>query len=226
MAIDASISRLLAMPEGPEAFELMAQLVTDESSRVADQSRVLIASTDPRERGLGADLLGQVATIRPDLRASMVVDLVDRLSSENDPSAAESFIVALGHCHVSETLQAVIPYESHPDPDVRAAVAFAAPLLDQNASVTALLQRLSRDIDPRVRDWATFRLAESNDETPETMAALFERTADADGDTRAEGLYGLARRQDPRARALIEEELADPGASDLLYRAVDEIDTV
>jgi HEAT repeat protein len=86
---------------------------------------------------------------------------------------------------------------------VRLAVAFAVttisprPLADEARSC---LIRLSRDQDPEVRDWATFGLGTlSTDDGPDVTAALLARTSDSYHEARAEALFGLAVRRDPRA---------------------------
>ena len=71
------------------------------------------------------------------------------------------------------------------------------PLSDE---VKLSLIRLSGDVDPEVRDWATFGLGTLlTEESPEVMAALLARASDPYHEARAEALFGLAVRRDPRA---------------------------
>ena len=86
-----------------------------------------------------------------------------------------------------------------------------------------ILRSLSRDSDPDVRDWATFALAESDRTDEHTREALLARTGDEDDDTRAEAIYGLARRRDPRAREFVERALASGPVGALILRARDEL---
>ena len=75
-----------------------------------------------------------------------------------------------------------------------------------------------------MRDWATFGLAQSEAKDSATTEALAARTDDPHDDTRAEGIFGLARRHDPRARPLIERELALPIHGELIERALEELE--
>ena len=62
------------------------------------------------------------------------------------------------------------------------------------------LIKLSGDSEPEVRDWATFGLGTlSSDDGPDVRAALLARAEDPYHTTRAEALFGLAVRRDPRA---------------------------
>jgi hypothetical protein len=64
--------------------------------------------------------------------------------------------------------------------------------------------RLMEDPDPEVRNWATFGLGFLMDvDTVAVRAALWARTGDDDGEVRAEGVRGLARRHDRRAVPLL-----------------------
>ena len=105
----------------------------------------------------------------------------------------------------------------------RFAVAVALPSFELDDQGLEALRRLTADADSDVRDWATFGLAASDATDASTVRALAARTDDADDDTRAEAIFGLARRRDPRARALIQDELARPSHGVLIERALEEL---
>ena len=75
-----------------------------------------------------------------------------------------------------------------------------------------------------MRDWATFGLAESDAADGATTEALAARADDPRDATRDEGILGLARRQDVRAQALVERELRRPVHSQLIERALEELE--
>ncbi|WP_435738617.1 HEAT repeat domain-containing protein [Cellulosimicrobium sp. PMB13] len=99
----------------------------------------------------------------------------------------------------------VLALASHEDPDLRVRAMAELPFLDADdlptPEVVALAVRLTTDPVPRVRDWATFVLAQQFREvdTPELRDALAARLDDDDRETRQEALVGLAYRRDPRA---------------------------
>jgi hypothetical protein len=64
---------------------------------------------------------------------------------------------------------------------------------------------------------ALLRLIDATDST--TVEALFARTDDPHYDTRCEAILGLAKRLGPRARALVDRELAQPMVGQLIEEA-------
>jgi HEAT repeat protein len=112
-------------------------------------------------------------------------------------------VAALGHVGDPEALSQIIPLAVHPDAGVRLAVAFAVATISPRPlgdDARLGLIRLSRDNDPEVRDWATFGLGTlAADDGPDVTAALLARANDTYHEARAEALFGLAVRRDPRA---------------------------
>jgi HEAT repeat protein len=108
---------------------------------------------------------------------------------------------------------------THPDPEVRWAVAFALNR-SQEPEATALLIELSADPDAEVRDWATFGLGTQRvDDSPELREALFARLTDEHRDTRCEALLGLARRGDERVVGPLQAELEADRVGELAVEA-------
>lgn len=214
-------ARLLATSDEDRRFELIAEYMkADPASAAADGERFL-ASAEPSTRALGADLLGQAATARP-ASATAIADLIlDRLAAETDAGALACAVYAIGHTLDGRARDAVMAFADHADKDLRFAVATTLPALDLDEPALEVLRRLSRDTDDDVRDWATFGLAESGADDAATVEALAARADDPDDDTRAEAIMGLARRRDPRARGLIDHELAKPVYGSLIEEAWD-----
>ena len=95
----------------------------------------------------------------------------------------------------------------HPDPRVRYAVVFGLSGIDDDLAVDTLIE-LSADVDPHVRDWATFGLGTQIDrDDPAVRDALMARLEDPDKETRGEAIRGLATRGDTRAIPQLLHEL-------------------
>jgi hypothetical protein len=201
--VDVRIQAALATYDEDCRWELIGGAVTECPDDVLDVSVELLNSHSARERRLGADLLGRFVGVDPGARPTALETLLSTLSSERDPDCLASILAALGHVGYASVLERVIPYANHPQAAVRLAVAFAIATIGSDPLGPACRRAmigLSRDKDPEVRDWATFGLGTlSSEDGPEIREALLERAEDAYHDARAEALFGLAVRRDPRA---------------------------
>jgi HEAT repeat protein len=202
-SLDARISAALAAYDEETRWELIAGIMDECPDDVFEASTGLVRGEHERERTLGADILGRLVGTDPEAGLDVERTLLPALQNECAPHAIASMVAALGHVGDANALPQVIPLARHPDAGVRLAVAFAVttisprPLSDE---VKLGLIRLSRDEDPEVRDWATFGLGTlSIEESPEVTAALLARASDPYHEARAEALFGLAVRRDPRA---------------------------
>lgn len=187
-------------------------------------------SQDPTKRELGADILAQLGHI--DVRdtpfGSRSLPILLELLADPSPTVLRSAIVALGHLstHGVDWDPALLQgAASHPDREVRFAVAYAlGGLPDEDASIAvALWLTLMDDADTDVRDWATFGLAISEADSGRIRDALFERTGDEDEETREEALRGLAQRRDERAVPLVLAELACDEVSGAAIEAAEKL---
>lgn len=202
-SLDARIQAALAAYDEDTRWELIAGIMAECPDDVFEASTSLVGGEHERERTLGADLLGRLVGVDPEAGPDVERALLSALQNECAPHAIASMVAALGHVGDPGALTQIIPLHRHLDAGVRLAVAFAVatisprPLSDE---VKLGLIRLSRDEDPEVRDWATFGLGTlSNEESPDVTAALLARASDPYHEARAEALFGLAVRRDPRA---------------------------
>lgn len=184
-------------------WELIDAIVTECPDDVFDASRELLHAGDERSRVLGADILGRLVTVDQGQRMRVSRTLRSALATERDPSPVASIVAALGHVGDPATLDLVFPLVSHACAEVRLAVAFAVATLSLQPlgpQARVALIRLSRDDNSEVRDWATHALGTLSDaDGPEIRAALLARADDDCHEARAEALFGLAVRRDPRA---------------------------
>lgn len=101
--------------------------------------------------------------------------------------------------------------------------------VEQDAGVLdSVITALGHACDSRARA-GVLKHAEHPDENVRFAVAWSLPALDLDDDslavdTRAEGIFGLARRHDPRARPLIEHELSRPVHSALIERALEELE--
>ena len=166
----------------------------------------LLASADPRERAVGADVLAQLGWEDKTFLDESVDALLGALT---DPqvSVVESAIFALGHRGSPRAIDALLPFANHPTADLRYAAVHGLMPHDTPRVVEAMII-LSRDSDPDVRNWATFTLASQfeSDSLP-IRSALEERLTESDPEIRGEALLGLARRQHRSIASQILREL-------------------
>jgi HEAT repeat protein len=224
MTNEDRLAALLAEADEDQRWYLLDAFVRSETSAARAAAELALVSEDPRMRQMGADVLGQVVGLDRDATAEIANVLISRLEVEHDADVLGSVIIAWGHTGDSSARTGVLNYAEHPDENVRYAVAWALPAPHLDDESLAVLRRLSADPDEDVRDWATFGLAESDARDPATTEALAARTDDPHDDTRAEGIFGLARRHDPRARSLIERELSRPVHGEKIEEALEELE--
>ncbi|HJP87519.1 MAG TPA: HEAT repeat domain-containing protein [Candidatus Limnocylindrales bacterium] len=223
MATDP-LAALVAESDEDRRWDALRDFVSRDPSSAREVGERGLASDDVRTRQVAADLLGSVASIDRSMAPAVTNALLPRLGRESEVAVLDALIVSLGHAGDPRSRSAVLAHAEHPDENIRLSVASSLPLLGLDADALAALRRLSADPDEDVRDWATFGLAGSDADDSETMAALAARTDDAHDDTRAEGILGLARRKDPRARGLIEREMARPEYGTLIEQALEELE--
>jgi hypothetical protein len=184
-------------------WELVDAIVTECPDDVYDAASGLLHLRDIPARTLGADILGRLVTVDQGQRTRVSRTLRGALALERDPAPVASMVAALGHVGDPATLDLVFPLVAHGRPEVRLAVAFAVATLSLQPlgpqSRRALI-RLSGDANSEVRDWATHALGTLSDaDGPDVRDALLARADDDCHEARAEALFGLAVRRDPRA---------------------------
>ncbi|MFB9831603.1 HEAT repeat domain-containing protein [Actinoallomurus acaciae] len=168
----------------------------------------LLASSDPVARSVGCDLLGCAGDLHEAVRADAASALLTLAPAETDADVTWSIAQALGSTYDRRAVPVLASLAAHPDADVRLKTAQALPSMPPEEAVIGALIRLTADEDPQVRNWATFGLGSQVDaDTPAVREALRARLGDDGEDVRAEAVFGLARRRDPRATARVIELL-------------------
>ena len=218
-ALEIRVEAALGAMDDDCRWELIGGIVDECPDEVLATSIHLLAQKDARSRTLGADVLGRLVGIDPGARPAALEALARALADEGEAGARASMVAALGHIGDVAPLDQIIAFASDDCPSVRLAVAFAIatispePLCDD---ARYALIKLSGDRETEVRDWATFGLGTlSGDDGPDVRAALLARTSDASHKTRAEALFGLAVRRDPRAVPHLIRALESPAVAQL-----------
>lgn len=192
-----------------EPLDAIAILQSRGSKEVFEVARKLCNSEDPKERSLGATLLGQNCVFGKNFPDEKFEILFELLENETDTKVLSSACFALGHINDPRAIPRLVKLKNHPSVDVRYSVVHGLLTHDEESAIAALIE-LSEDEDEDVRDWATFGLGRQISTNPDTYAireALFKRISDEHDDTRFEGLVGLVRRNDERVLDLLLEEL-------------------
>lgn len=200
-------------------FDRIRAIVLADPGRALELGQDLVVAGSSKEQVLGAEILGQIADLDERTRHRVAQVLLDSFAATSEPVALAAAALALGHTRDPAARDRLLELAEHVDPSVRFGVATSLTQVGLDSRAMMALQRLSRDPDSDVRDWATFALAETDDDDAETVGALLERAGDSDYDTRCEAIYGLARRRHPLAAQLVRSEIASGMTSALLERA-------
>jgi HEAT repeat protein len=186
------------------------------SREVLDRALELTRSDDPRTRGCGLDILGQLGVPNRTFPEECLSAAIRLLNSDPNPGVLHAAADAFGHLGDPRGIDALARRVDHDNAGVRYAVAVALGRRDEPKAVAALIH-LTDDPDANVRDWATFGLGgQRTPDTAEIREALYRRLDDVDEETRFEAMRGLARLGDLRvAQPLIDALEANPQNLDL-----------
>lgn len=193
--------------DGDAAWEAVTVLRLRGTPEVFEVAKRYCGSANPDERARGLSVLAQLGAGKPDAERPFIADgvsiAIDHLR-DSDQEAVRCAAWALSHLGTQQGVSALIALRSHPDPDVRHAVANCIELR-KHPDATGILIALMEDNNEVVRDWATFALGSGDvDEagvllyadSPEIRAAFHRRLDDTYEDARREAIWGLALRKD------------------------------
>ena len=173
------------------------------TSSVLERSLAWCTDPDPYRRSIGVSVLAQLGddgNRYPEEATSMIRSMI---GTENDHEVITSLISAVHFRGLSEGVPWLTSLALHPSENIRWRVAWALPIPntlhpDTDQSTLDTLLRLCADPEPRVRDWATFSLSLTDEDSPQIREALLARLNDPDFDTRSEAAVGLAKRKEER----------------------------
>lgn len=205
-------------------------LLQDRGDReVLDRSIALTESSNPDERTIGIQILGQLGSPDRTFPDECLTTLVELLNHESDPLILQSIGIALGHLHDARAIEPQLKFCLHPDWEVRYGVVLCMNGHDDPRAIEALI-KLSADEHPHVRNWATFGLGSLSEvDTPEIREALYQRflledtTDDEANEIHGEALVGLASRQDERILPNLMDQLMSKNLSVLPIEAAEKL---
>lgn len=177
-------------------------------------------SDAPLKRARGAAVLAQLGHTADHLENSFPEESFNVVSalaeSEKHIEPLSSAIHALGHIGDPRAIPLLVRYGTHPESEIRFAVACACGSFANEPAIVAILLELMHDSDEEVRDWATFGLGSlGTTDTPEIRDAFADLLNDSSSDVVDEALAALAQRRDQRALPLILERLRQPDVDEL-----------
>jgi len=204
------IARARVEVEGDAYWSLVVELQCRGGRTELDACCQLVASADPAERALGADILGQLGTsvTGRSVWRNEAIALLRPLLRDPEAEVRGSAAYSLGHRIATEAVAELAALVGDESPFVRLGVAFALGGMSDATAVTTLL-RLCADGDFDVRNWATFGVAQQTDADDAAIRdVLFHALSDAEWEIRGEAMVGLALRHDLRVIPYVEAELA------------------
>jgi HEAT repeat protein len=192
---------------------------SEHAMRVAE---LLSASPDPLARSAAAHVLGTMVNGHPEHAVEATQALSRLLADARHPHLEWSIADGLRLAWHSDAVEPLLRLEHSASANVRRSIAegLGSAMSGQlvPSGVEALI-RLSQDPDESVRNWATFSLAQLDDDSLQVRAALRARVDDPDYDTRSEALAGLARRHDREAVEGMARELRADNVGRLVVEA-------
>lgn len=189
------------------------------SREVLDRASRLCQSDCHVERRLAVNVLARLGEPERTFPVACKSVLNHLLKTDSDPEVLASALSGLCHLDEHRPIELAVRFASHPHVDVRWAAVQVFSTQDDPVSIRQLI-RLSRDNAATIRDWATFALGTLTEvDSGEVREALVDRLEDPDDATREEALFGLARRGDVRAVAVLQRVLAPDTASWLALEA-------
>ncbi|WP_459557256.1 hypothetical protein [Lacunimicrobium album] len=178
------------------------------------------------DRILSADVLGRLGDCdlatskgRPLGEASLAA-LLGMLSVEKDTKVTLSIITALQHHHHHKIIGSVVPFKNSCSADIRRAVALAITGYVDPLAIDTLLE-LSKDADVQTRNWSVFAISQQIEtSSTEIIECLRNACNDENDEVRAEGLYGLAIRNDSQFARLALSVLEQDWVHKLAIQAI------
>ncbi len=222
-SVEELVATALIATDEELAWRAILSLHYRGTGEVFERARSLCESSNPKERELGVDILGQLGVPQRTFPEECLQTILGILETEDNIEVVASCGIALGHLHDPRAVEPLVRLKDHRDKRIRYSAVFGLLGYEDSRAIQALVE-LSQDEDSDVRDWATFGIGQMIDtDIGEIRDALFQRVGDEDNDTRAEALFGLARRHDERVFKPLLRKLTSESVGSLVVEAAKEL---
>jgi HEAT repeat protein len=218
--------RLLNNKSSRIQWDYLVELRSRGTKEVFVKSYELAHSDNLREKIIGIDLLAQLGSEpRPFLKESLSL-YFELLDKETNYSVIRAILHAIGHNNddlTSVQIAILTGFKRNKSSEIRRGLVSALLHVDNEEAINTLIF-LTNDKVTTIRDWATFGIGtQSERDNVHIRTALWKRVEDQDETTRFEAIVGLAKRKDPKIKAIIERELLKDEFGKLLFEAIEEL---
>lgn len=193
------VADALSFEEDSDAYWAAIRILQHRITEALIQKmRDFIYSENESQRQLAADVMAQGRAKDKKYSAECMRILLDASEREKSSKVLSRIVHAIGHHQSVMAIGPLAKLKTHPDPDVRLAVAQGLSCQDDPVAIATLIA-LSGDSDREVRNWATFGLGSMTEvDSIPVREALFARVTERDEEISGEALVGLALRGDTR----------------------------
>lgn len=213
-------------PESDATWDHVFALRKLGSPTVLERSLKWCGDSDPFRRSMGVSVLAQLGEDGRLYEEEAATRIRAMIATERDHEVITSLISAVNFRGLNDCVPWLIELAGHEEEDIRWRVAWALPVSATSTDaledrIFETLLNLSRDPESRVRDWATFSLAQSGEDSPRVREALLDRMQDVDFDTRSEAFVGLGIRREPRGVESLIDHLTSDRVGELMVEAAE-----
>ena len=212
--------------ESDDTWEHVFALRKAGTRTVLEKALAWCQDAGPFRRSIGVSIIAQLGLDGKGYPEESNAMIRSMIQSEQDHEVVTSLISAVNFRELKDCVSWLISLAQHPSDDIRWRVAWGLPAPDAHdpelgREIISTLMRLLADPEPQVRDWATFSLSMTDEDSPQLREALLDRMQDTDFNTRSEAAIGLAKRKEPRGLRPLEECLKSDQVGELYVEAAE-----
>lgn len=210
--------------ECDETWDRVFALRKEGDQRTLEHALAWCEDGDPFRRSIGVSVIAQFGEDGKGYPKESNAMIRSMIQTEQDHEVITSLISAVSFRELYECVGWLLAMAEQSSEDIRWRVAWALPIRNPHdpridPQQIATLMQLAVDPESHVREWATFALSMTDEDTPSLRETLLERMKDADFNTRTEAARGLAKRKEPRGLKLLLDDLKSDRVGELQVEA-------